>query len=150
MFGYSKFVEYICIIQSKHVKKMKARKQLTKAETQVMNVLWDLRAKQGATSSEVMEQYAEPKPAMTTLLTFLKRLTEKGIVRTEKRGKLLYFTPLISREEYTQQMMTEVKDTFFGGSLHSLISFFVRQESLDDDQIDEIVDIIRQKKTLNH
>ncbi len=143
------FLEYICIIHSKHDKTMKARKQLTKAESQVMDALWALPTEHGATSAEVMEQYAEPKPAMTTLLTFLKRLTEKGFVRTEKHGKLLYFTPLISREEYTRQRMTEVKDTFFGGSLHSLISFFVRQESLDDDQVDELVNIIRQKKTLN-
>ncbi|MBQ6209983.1 MAG: BlaI/MecI/CopY family transcriptional regulator [Prevotella sp.] len=128
---------------------MKARKQLTKAESQVMDALWALPTEHGATSAEVMEQYAEPKPAMTTLLTFLKRLTEKGFVRTEKHGKLLYFTPLISREEYTRQRMAEVKDTFFGGSLRSLISFFVRQESLDDDQVDELVNIIRQKKTLN-
>ena len=128
---------------------MKARKQLTKAESQVMDALWVLPTEHGATSAEVMEQYAEPKPAMTTLLTFLKRLTEKGFVRTEKHGKLLYFTPLISREEYTRQRMAEVKDTFFGGSLRSLISFFVRQESLDDDQVDELVNIIRQKKTLN-
>ncbi|MBO4315338.1 MAG: BlaI/MecI/CopY family transcriptional regulator [Prevotella sp.] len=129
---------------------MKEKSQLTKAETQVMNVLWSLPTEQGVTSAEVMERYAEPKPAMTTLLTFLKRLTEKGIVRTEKHGKLLYFTPLLTREEYTQQMMTDMKDTFFGGSLHSLISFFVRHEPLDSKEIDELVDIIRQKKTLNN
>lgn len=128
---------------------MKEKIQLTKAEAQVMNVLWSLPTDEGVTSAEVMEHYDEPKPAMTTLLTFLKRLTEKGIVRTEKRGKLLYFTPLLSRETYTQQMMTEVKDTFFGGSLNSLVSFFVRHEHLNSSQIDELIDIIRQKKTLN-
>jgi predicted transcriptional regulator len=53
---------------------------------------------------------------MTTLLTFLKRLTEKGFVSTDKEGKLLRFTPLNSRDEYTEQYLDDTKDILFGGS----------------------------------
>ena len=62
---------------------MKEKKQLTKVETQVMNVLWNLQADE-VVSAEIMDAFPEPKPAMTTLLTFLKRLTEKGFVRTDR------------------------------------------------------------------
>ena len=126
---------------------MKGNNQLSKAETQVMNVLWDMPS-DGVTTAEVMEHYAEPKPAVTTLLTFLRRLTEKGFVRSEKQGKLLRFTPLVSREDYTQQYMTEAKDTFFGGSPTLLISFFVSHEQWSDEQISELLDIIQQKRQL--
>ena len=126
---------------------MKKNKQLTKVETQVMNLLWDL-SSDGVTSAEVMKHYPEPKPAMTTLLTFLKRLTEKEFVKTEKQGKFLRFTPLIGREEYTQQYLTEAKNTFFGGSPTSLVSFFVSHEQLNDDEIRELITIIKEKQGL--
>ena len=83
---------------------MKEKKLLTRVETQVMNILWSL-PDGGVTSAEVMECHPEPKPAMTTLLTFLKRLTEKGFVRSDKEGKLLRFTPLISCDEYTSNIL---------------------------------------------
>ena len=121
---------------------MKEKRQLTKAETQVMNALWSLPA-EGATSAEIMELMPEPKPALTTLLTFLKILREKGFVVTEKMGKALRFIPAISREHYTSMLMNEVKNTFFGGSLLSLVSFFAKHEQLSDEEINEIAQIIK-------
>jgi len=120
---------------------MKEKKQLTKAETQVMNVLWSLPDEQGR-SAEIMERMPEPKPALTTLLTFLKILKEKGFVAAEKLGKGQLFKALVSREDYTRTYMNEVKQTFFGGSFTSLVSFFAKEERLSDREIEEIVSII--------
>ena len=120
---------------------MKEKKQLTKAETQVMNVLWSLPDEQGR-SAEIMERMPEPKPALTTLLTFLKILKEKGFVAAEKLGKGQLFKALVSREDYTRTYMNEVKQTFFGGSYTSLVSFFAKEERLSDREIEEIVSII--------
>lgn len=121
------------------------KKQLTKAETQVMNVLWSLPEGQGR-SAEIMEGMPEPKPALTTLLTFLKILKDKGFVAAEKLGKGQLFKALISREDYTRTYMNEVKQTFFGGSLTSLVSFFAKEEQLSDKEINEIVSIIKKVK----
>ena len=121
---------------------MEYKKQLTKAEQQVMTALWSL-PQGGANSAEIMERMPEPKPALTTLLTFLKILKEKGYVLTERVGKALRFTPAVSREQYTRQYMTEVKNTFFGGSLTSLVSFFAKEEQLSEEEIDELVRIIK-------
>lgn len=126
---------------------MKEKKLLTRVETQVMNILWGL-SDEGVTSAEMMKHYPEPKPAMTTLLTFLKRLTEKGFVRTEKQGKLLRFKPLIGRDEYTEQYLDDTKDTFFCGSPASLVSFFVRRQQFSDDEVNELLDIIKEKRQL--
>ena len=127
---------------------MKEKYMLSKAEAQVMNILWSISVEGSVTSAEVMESYDEPRPAVTTVLTFLKRLTEKGFVKTEKQGKLLRFTPLVSREEYAARYMKDTKETFFGGSPISLISFFVQHEQMDDEQIRELFDIIQQKRQL--
>ncbi|MBO4810701.1 MAG: BlaI/MecI/CopY family transcriptional regulator [Prevotella sp.] len=123
----------------------KKQSQLTKAETQVMNALWSLPA-EGASSSEIMEQMPEPKPAPTTLLTFLKILKEKGFVATEKMGKALRFTPMMSRDQYTRQYMTEVKNSFFGGSFASLVSFFAKDEQLTKEDLEELEKIIQSQK----
>lgn len=127
---------------------MKEKKLLTRVETQVMNILWSLSG-EGVTSAEMMDHYPKPKPAMTTLLTFLKRLTEKGFVRTDKQGKLLRFTSLISRDEYTEQYLNDTKDTLFGGSPASLVSFFVRRQQFSEDEVNELLKIIHNKQPLN-
>ena len=125
---------------------MKEKKQLTKAETQVMNVLWSLHEGQGR-SAEIMERMPEPKPALTTLLTFLKILKDKGFIIAEKVGKSQLFKVLVSREDYTRTYMNEVKQTFFGGSFSSLVSFFAKEEKLTDDDISEILRIIEKKNS---
>ena len=123
-------------------------KTLTKSEMQVMNILWDMQ--RGACVADVLARYDEPRPAYTTVATFLKILEQKGFVERRKgQGKLLFYTPMMTRERYRREMMEDVKQTFFGGSLTSLITFFAKSEQLSDAEIDELIDIIKQKKT-NH
>ena len=76
------------------------KKQLTKAETQVMNILWSLPEQQGFIQ-DIIDQYPDPKPAYTTILTFMKILTDKGFVKPERIGKANRFSPLVSKEDYT-------------------------------------------------
>ncbi|MBQ7471156.1 MAG: BlaI/MecI/CopY family transcriptional regulator [Prevotella sp.] len=119
--------------------------QLTKSETQVMNYLWCLSDAKGS-AADIMACYDEPKPAMTTLLTFLKILEEKGFVSSEKVGRGKVFTALVSRRDYTSAFMREVKNTFFGGSFSSLVSFFAEEEHLLPEEVDELLGIIQQYK----
>ena len=116
---------------------MKDKSKLTQAELQVMQALWGLPA-EGATSAEIMERMPEPKPALTTLLTFLKILKDKSFVTSQKEAE-------VSREDYTRTYMEEVKQTFFGGSFSSLVSFFAKEEQLNDKDIAEILSIIEKK-----
>lgn len=124
----------------------KEKKTLTKAETQVMNVLWSMPEEQGR-SAEIMERMPEPKPALTTLLTFLKILKDKGFITAEKIGKGQLFKATVSRNDYTRSYMKEVKNTFFGGSVASLVSFFAKNEELSQQEIDEIIEIINNQKS---
>jgi len=81
--------------------KAKVMKQqtLTKSEMQVMNVLWEMQ--RGASVGDILEYYPEPKPAYTTIATFLKILTHKGFVdRKNGQGKKFIYTPLITKEKY--------------------------------------------------
>jgi predicted transcriptional regulator len=118
---------------------------LTKSEMQVMNILWDL--DRGACVNDILAQYPDPKPAYTTIATFLKILTQKGFVEHKKgSGKLLIYSPLITREKYRSQIMEEVKDDFFGNSFKSMFSFFVREEHLTAEDIQELIEQIKEEK----
>jgi predicted transcriptional regulator len=119
---------------------------LTKAEMEIMNILWDLG--EPASVREVIEKYPDPKPAYTTTATFLTILTKKCFVKQERKeneGKSFFYSPLISREDYTRKVMTDVKDSFFGGSAKSLVNFFCREEKLSVEEIRELLKMVEEK-----
>ncbi|MCH5177254.1 MAG: BlaI/MecI/CopY family transcriptional regulator [Prevotellaceae bacterium] len=120
------------------------RLYLTKAETQVMTALWKLNNATG-TSAEIMALLPEPKPAPTTLLTFLHILTTKGFVRTERMGRSNRFSAIVSHDDYATDAVATVKDNFFGGSFSSLVSFFAQREEMSVAEIDELIDLIKHR-----
>jgi predicted transcriptional regulator len=120
---------------------MKQQQTLTKSEIQVMNILWKM--KKGACISDILAQYQDPKPAYTTIATFLKILTQKGFVEHKKgTGKVLIYSPLITKEKYRRQVMDDVKDNFFDDSIKKMFSFFVKEEKLTAQDIQELFEMI--------
>ena len=122
---------------------MENKKSLTKAELNVMNILW---SKKEATVNEIIEVMGEPKPAYTTVLTVMQVLTRKGIVSPERRGKAHVFRPLLSREEYIDTFMQETRNVLFQGSLRSLFSYFVKSEKLSKEELNKILDEINEEE----
>ena len=121
---------------------MKKSDTLTKAEMQVMNALWEM--PEGGCIHDIIAHYPDPKPAYTTVSTFLKILLNKGFVEFRKlSGKTHTYYPLISKENYTNQVMKDVKESFFGGSGSSLVKFFVEKEKLSESEIRELIEIIK-------
>lgn len=115
---------------------------LTKSEIVIMNILWEL--PEGGTIHQVLEKYEEPKPAYTTVATFLKILQNKGFVTSEKyQRKALLFKPTITKDEYSRATMEEVKKDLFGGSIKKLMNFFVREEQLSKEDIEELLSMIK-------
>ena len=119
---------------------------LTKGEMQVMNILWNMQ--RGACVADIQQQYPEPQPAYTTIATFLKILEQKGFVERRKgnTGKLLIYSPLMTKERYRRQVMDDVKQTFFDGSVASLVSFFAEEDDLSQADINEILTILQNRR----
>ena len=116
---------------------------LTKAEIQILIILWE--KTDGASVHDIIAQYAEPKPAYTTIATFMKILLNKKFVAYRKEtGKTHIYYPLITKDEYLQRVMNEVKDNFFEGSKSSLLKFFVQQEQLSASEVEELINMIKQ------
>ena len=121
-------------------------KPLTRAESELMNRLWD-RSGQGVTINQLVELYAEPRPARTTIATLLKILEAKGYVehrRVDGTGRTFVFSPLLTRERYVTCVLRDVKDTIFGSSVNKMLSFFVQNEDISDEELCEILELIAQ------
>ena len=120
---------------------------LTKAEFDVMSTLWDIN--HSATVHDILEHFAEPKPAYTTVATYMKLLLEKGYVdyfKVKGEGKAKIYQAKITRAEYTRLVMADVKKDFFGGSLRSLLNFFVKEENLSDEEIADLLSTINNEE----
>ena len=119
-------------------------KPLTRAESEVMNRLWD-QSGQGVTINQLVELYAEPQPARTTVATLLKILEAKGYVehrRVDGTGRTFVCSPLLTRERYVTCVLRDVKDTIFGSSVKKMLSFFVQNEDISDEELCEILELI--------
>jgi predicted transcriptional regulator len=114
-------------------------KQLTKAEEQFMQVLWDL--KEGSVK-EIIEQLPKPKPAYNTVSTIIRILETKEFVSHKSKGRGYIYYPIIKKSEYSNQSLNKLVDGYFEGSFKSLVSFFVEKNDVDLKGLEEILNEI--------
>lgn len=118
-------------------------KELTKAEEQIMQVLWDLGS---AFVKDVIDRLPEPKPAYNTVSTIVRILETKGFVDHEAFGKSHRYRPVISKEQYTGFATEKLLSGYFSNSVENMFSFFVREKKLDLKEADEIMKLIEKLK----
>jgi BlaI family transcriptional regulator, penicillinase repressor len=111
-------------------------KQLTNAEEQVMQIVWQLKE---TVVKDVVEQFDEPKPAYTTVATVLTVLEKKGFVEKRKIGNTNLFIPAISKAEYTKLQFTSLLKNYFSGSFPKMATFFARENQLDIADLESIM-----------
>lgn len=111
-------------------------RELTKAEEQVMQVVWSL---EKVFVKDVLEALPEPKPAYNTVSTIIRILETKGFVGHESVGRSHKYYPLISRDKYAEWATEKLMEGYFGSSVQSLLSFFVKKEKLSLDELDLIL-----------
>lgn len=119
-------------------------RQLTRAEEEVMLILWD---KGKAFVRDILDAMPEPKPAYNTVSTIIRILEKKGFVGYNAYGKTHEYFPVVAKEEYRKFEMEQLIGNYFENSLSELVSFFVKDKKVDARELDEIMQIIaRQKK----
>lgn len=114
-------------------------KELTKAEEELMHVLWDLGK---GFVKDIIARLPEPQPKYTTVSTVIRILEEKGFVGHTAYGNTHEYFPIISREAYSEHATKNVMKKYFGGSLKRLVSFFVDKNDVSDKELEEIQKII--------
>ena len=113
-------------------------KQLTKAEEQIMQILWNL--KEGIVK-QVVDEFKEPKPAYTTVATVLKVLEKKGFVDHKTIGNTHLYFPAVSKKEYAKFQFSSLLKDYFSGSFPKMATFFARENNLSIDELEEMLKI---------
>jgi len=118
-------------------------KQLTKAEEEVMQILWQL---EKAFVKDIVEHFPEPKPAYNSVSTITRILEKKGVVGFEAFGKSHRYFPLIDKEEYSRTFLNRFVENYFSGSYSQLVSFFTKQHNLSLSELEILLKELKEHK----
>jgi predicted transcriptional regulator len=110
--------------------------QLTRAEEQVMQILWDM--KDGLVK-DIRDAFGDPKPARNTVSTVLRVLEKKGYVGHKAYGNVHLYHPLISKGEYSKSQLFGLMESYFNNSFPAMASFFAREKDLTVKELDELL-----------
>ncbi|RZN84227.1 MAG: BlaI/MecI/CopY family transcriptional regulator [Winogradskyella sp.] len=111
-------------------------KQLTKAEEEIMQTLWQLKK---ANVKSIIDVLPDPKPAYNTVSTIVRILESKGFVDYEKQGKGHVYFPVVDKELYSNQSINKLVDNYFQGSFKSMVSFFVKKNDVNVQDIEALL-----------
>ena len=118
---------------------------LTKAEEQVMKVVWQLG---NGLLMEIVNQMHATKPHKNTIATILKTLVEKGFIHIESLGRVYRYHPAISKDEYSKATLTNVAKGYFKGSFTDVVSFLIDNRKLSVDDLESLLKQLKSKKNL--
>jgi len=118
--------------------------KLTKAEEQIMQILWEI---EKGFVKDILDHFNDPKPAYTTVATFMKILEKKGFVSYKPFGNAHQFYPLISKEEYSAVHINSIFKKYFKNSIEDLVSFFTDNNKLSVNDIDNAINLLNEIKS---
>jgi BlaI family penicillinase repressor len=118
-------------------------RELTKAEEQVMLILWEM--KEGIVK-DVIDKMDPPKPAYNTVSTVIRVLETKGFIDHKAIGNTHIYFPIISEEQYKHFAFDKVMNNYFENNYQSLVSFLVKEKNMDMNELDELIAMAEQLK----
>jgi BlaI family penicillinase repressor len=118
-------------------------KSLTKAEEQIMQVLWKLNK---AFLREIVEAMPNPKPHQNTVATLLKILTEKEFVGIIAISRHHQYFPVITKDEYSKRTMKQMVKGYFEGSFSNVVSFMVKENNISVEELENLLQQIKKQQ----
>ncbi len=115
-------------------------KELTKAEEQIMQILWD---KGKGFVNDIIAEMEEPKPAYNTVSTIVRILVKKEFVGFKAYGKSHEYFPLIGKDEYRSFSMKNLVSNYFNGSFQKMVSFFAKDNNMDLKELNELLNEVK-------
>jgi BlaI family transcriptional regulator, penicillinase repressor len=119
-----------------------SNKDLTKAEEQIMQILWQLKK---AFVNNIISELPEPKPAYNTVSTIVRILEKKGFVSHKAYGKSHEYFPIVSKEDYKQNSLSKLVNDYFDNSYKQLVSFFADNKTVSKKELEEMKRMIEQE-----
>jgi len=116
-------------------------KELTKAEEQVMQLLWKLKK---AFVKDIVDRMPDPQPAYNTVSTIIRILEKKGFIGHTAFGNTHEYYPLVSKRDYTRTFLKNFVHNYFSGSYQEMVSFFAREDKMSIAELDELMKEVKQ------
>jgi BlaI family transcriptional regulator, penicillinase repressor len=114
-------------------------KKLNHREEEVMTILWRL---ERAFVHDILEELEE-KPPYNTVSSIVRKLVAKGLVGYESFGKTHRYFPLLKKEDYRVGAFRRFMDNYFAGSPAALLSYFVKEENVQPEEISRLLEEIK-------
>jgi len=119
--------------------------ELTRAEEQVMQILWKI---ERGFVKDVVEQLDNPKPAYNTVSTIIRILEKKGFVDHKAYGKTHEYFPIVSKKDYTKSFFGNFLNKYFSNSFPQLVSFFSNENDMSLEEMEKIR-VLLEKEIMN-
>ena len=116
---------------------------LTKAEEQIMQILWDMR---NGIVKDIRNRFNDPKPARNTVSTVVRVLEKKGFVGHKAYGNVHLYHPVVSKEEYSKSQLFGLMEGYFNNSFPAMASFFAKEKDLSIRELEELLEDTRKEK----
>jgi len=116
--------------------------KLTKAEEQVMQILWDLGE---GLVKDIRDRFEEPRPARNTVSTVVRVLEKKGFIGHRAFSNIHLYYPLISKREYSKNQLFGLMESYFDNSFPAMASFFAREKDLSMKELNGLLDVTRKE-----
>ncbi len=117
-------------------------KKLTKAEEQIMQILWEL---ERGFVKNIIKNFPHPKPAYNTVSTIIRILEKKGFVSHRAYGNAHEYFPVINKEEYTKAYLKNIMKNYFSDSFKEMVSFFTSEENISIEELEELRKMINEE-----
>lgn len=117
--------------------------KLTHQEESVMLQIWQL---EECVVKDIQNQMPDPQPPYTTLASIVRNLEQKGYLYSKKYGNVYVYSPKITEEEYKKVFMSGIVKNYFENSYKELVSFFVKEEKISPQELEEIIRMIEKGK----
>jgi len=119
--------------------------RLPDSELLVMQIIWQ--SKKAIGTGKIVELVCEQKNwSRSTVQVLLARLEERGFVEILKRGRLNYYVPLIKEEDYLSKETKNFLGQFYENSYKKLIASLAQNQEITEEDIDDIIQIIKDAK----
>ena len=118
-------------------------KILTKAEEQIMQVIWKLNK---AFLREIIDELKTPKPHSNTVATILKILVEKDFVGITVYGRTHQYYPLVTKDAYSKGYIKSLVKGYFEGSFSNAVSFMVKENNLSIEELEMLIKQLKKNK----
>jgi len=122
---------------------MNSEKRLTKAEEEIMQIIWRL---ERCTVSNILEDLGTPKPPHSSISSIVRILEKKGFVDHKAYGRTHEYFPIVTKNEYSNFTIKKMVGDYFDGSVNNLVSFLVKENELSEKELQELLEKLSNKK----